>query len=305
MARARLFTGVPLLSALSAKKKEHVTSRLKLEAWQPETVLARQGNMVSGGKRRMYIILDGNCKKEVLPSSFHEDEVGVDSMRHGQFFNMFAMWYGCPCGATVTTTTAVTTLSISYDELMDICSREVQEAKEAQEASKAKVNAIALIFNAGSKFNKPEPEPCSETLSSIRHSMWLHLLKTFFLKTGLHDVASDNNALSLVCEQSKEITFKKWDPVFTKGIPYDTVYILETGALSEHDSNIDTLRDEDELGHRARCVQHIIPGTSFGEDCLQGKDSNVPISTCTASSDCTMLSIQGDALRRMLRSGLT
>merc|ERR1712100_793327 len=59
VARARLFTGVPLLSALSAKKKEFVTGRLRQESWQDGAVLARQGHLTSGDKRRMYIILDG------------------------------------------------------------------------------------------------------------------------------------------------------------------------------------------------------------------------------------------------------
>lgn len=291
VARARLFTGVPLLSALGAKRKEFVTRSLKMETWKPETVLARQGNVLSGDTRRMYIILDGRCKKEVLPSSFHEEEVGVDTMRHGSFFNMFAMWYGCPCGATVTTETAATTLSLAHDELMAISVGEIKEAKRTNMSNQ--------------KLQKPETECLSETLNSIRHAMWLHLLKTFFLKMGMDDVANNNSALVVVCEQSKEIAFKKWDPVFTKGIPYDTVYILETGALSEHESDIETLRDEHELGQRAGCIQHSIPGTSFGALCLQGKERNVPTSTLAASSDCTMLSIPGDVFRRLLRNGLT
>merc|ERR1719230_1205160 len=98
-----------------------------------------------------------------------------------------------------------------------------------------------------SKFKHLDPnEPESETMRSIRYAMWIHLLKVFFLKVHMEAIAYNHNALALVCDQSMEVTFKTWEPVFTKGVLYDIVYILETGAISEHEKDITTLRDEHE-----------------------------------------------------------
>jgi CRP-like cAMP-binding protein len=301
VARARLFTGVPLLSALGAKKKEHVTACLKLEIWPPGVVLARQGHLTSGDNRRMYIVLDGKCRSEVRPSSFGEVKEGVKTISHGHFFNMFAMWYGCPCGATVTTETEVKTLSISYGELDHICTQEL--ASRASPKKSGKHSTLAALAKRTVQFAQTDDKAESETKKSIRYAMWLYLLKHLFLMAGLDAVAHSQHALALVCEQSKEVTFKTWDPVFTKGVPLDMVYILETGALSEHESDIDILRDAHELGERGGCIQHTAPGTCFGIDCLQRKEKNVPTSTLAASHDTLMLSIPGDVLRRMLRNG--
>lgn len=240
----------------------------------------------------MYIVLDGECLKEVIPSSFHDEEAGVETIGHARYFNMFAMWYNCPCGATITTIGNVTTLSISYDELNHICTRETRVLKEAMSTiRKDKVEIDKCLKLEG------------ETMTSIRHAMGMHLFKLLFLNLHMENIAYNATALALVCEQSKEVTLKMWEPIFTKGELYDTVYILETGGISEHESDIETLRDEDELGDVGKCIHHTAPGTCFGTLCLQGKDQNVPTSTAAASQDTLMLSIPGDVLRRMLRNG--
>jgi len=297
VARARLFTDVPLLSSLNAQKKEHVTAKLKQETWPPGVVLATQGHLTREDNRRMYIILDGKCRQEVRPTSFGEVEAGVEIVGHAHFFNMFAMWYGCPCRATVTTETDVTTLSISYDELNHICS---QEAALKRPKTKKSAGSRSPVRKRTVQFTQEVDTENSETKKTIRYAMWLYLWKHFFLQVGLNAVANNRNALSLVCEQSKEVTFKKWASVFTKGEQLDMVYILETGALSEHESDIETLRDEHECGHHGGCIQHTTPGTCFGTMCLQGKEKSVPTSTLAASTDTLMLSIPGDILRRML-----
>jgi CRP-like cAMP-binding protein len=288
VARSRLFLGVPLLSALDTTCKAFVTSSLKEEVWPEGTVLARQGSMVHGDIRRMFIILDGKCTREIVSSSFHgeEEKEGIETIRHGHFFNMFAMWYGCPCSATVVVLSEkCTTLSISYDELMNICNHEVERPR------------------AGGRRHSllKRERPVSVTLEAIRGSMWRHLLMLLFLKLKQEKLARNQEALEFVSQQSKEVTFKTWDMVFTKGKAYDTVFILETGTLSEHKGDIAALRDADEL--TAECVQHRVPGESFGEKCLHGKEHNVPTSTLCASSECTMLALPGDVLRRVLRSG--
>lgn len=310
VARARLFKGVPLLSALSPKRKEFVTACLKQQTWEDGVVLARQGHLTLGDNRRMYIILDGECRQEVKPSSFHNEEAGVEVIRHGQFFNMFAMWYEAPCAATVTTIGKVTTLSISYDELNAICTEEVCQSCYCSEKSEAFSDQPSLRnfgaqpsfrHNKTTKFKHLEQaEP--ETMKSIRYAMWIHLFKLLFLKVGMEDIAYNSNALELVCEQAVEVTFKTWDPVFTKGVAYDTVYILQVGALSEHEDDIETLRDQDEL-NRGKCIHHNAPGACFGMMSLQGKGKSVPTTTATASQETLMLCIQGDVLRRMLRNG--
>jgi len=307
VARARLFTGVPLLSALSAKKKEFVTGRLRQESWQDGAVLARQGHLTSGDKRRMYIILDGLCRKEVRKSSFvqEEEEAGVETIRNGQFFNMFAMWYNCPCSATITTIGDVQTLSISYDELNDICMQEISDQIIKRELTVKSTPKVSIKSNRSSvqSVKQLDESVQSETMRSIQYAMWIHILKLFFLKVDMPSIAYNSNALALVCEQSEEETFKTWDPVFRKGVHYDKVYILETGAISEHESDIETLRDAQEVGDGGTCIHHTAPGTCFGTMCLQGKERNMPTSTATASQETMMLTIPGDILRRMLRNG--
>lgn len=293
-ARTRLFSGVPLLSSLGTRKKESVTARLKQESWPEGVILARQNHLTSGDNRRMYIILDGNCRKQIKKSGYGEAIQEVDEIiGHGAFFNMFALWYNCPCSATITTHTPCTTLSISYDELIAICNAELKSK------GGGKGGALPRL---SSKMAQP-PARESETKRLIRYSMWLHLLKQVFLEVGMEQVASNPQALARVCEQSTEVVFKTWDPVFTKGEQFDTIYILETGALSEHEHDIETLRDAHELGPSGGCTQHTTPGTCFGTECLHGKEKNVPSSTLAASTETSMLAIPGDILRRMLRNG--
>jgi len=301
VARARLFNGVPLLSALSVKQKQAVTTHLKEQSWPPGVLLASQGHQEIGDKRRMYIILDGECRKEVKTCASLQEKPGVETLGHGKFFNMFALWYGCPCSASITTITKVTTLSISFDELTDICTQETRHRIHTVSIAKQLESAQRVNKVMGLKFNQDEEQ--SESMKSVCYSMWLHLLKLLFLKVELDVVASNQEALMLVCDQCTEVTFKKWDSVFTKGVPYDHVYILENGVLSEHTKDIETLMDAHELGDRGGCIQHIAPGTCFGTMCLQGKEKNLPTSTLAASQDTLMLSIPGDVLRRMLRNG--
>merc|ERR1719272_2111995 len=83
VARARLFNGVPLLSALSVKQKQAVTTHLKEQSWPPGVLLASQGHQEIGDKRRMYIILDGECRKEVKTCASLQEKPGVETLGHG------------------------------------------------------------------------------------------------------------------------------------------------------------------------------------------------------------------------------
>merc|ERR1712188_282465 len=140
----------------------------------------------------MYIVLDGQCQKEIKHKAFeedhHDDELTL--LRHGDFFNMFAMWYNCPCAATITTLGRVTTLSISYDEWKDICEQEAYysepslsrmpsiKANSRKGGHRSRASLKPMISDKFSHLKEQE----SATMKSIRYAMWIHLLKLFFLK---------------------------------------------------------------------------------------------------------------------------
>jgi CRP-like cAMP-binding protein len=302
VARARLFGSIPLLAALSPAKKESVTERLKLERWPPGAVLALQGRMLDAERRKMHIILEGKCLRETKGNNvvWSTEKVVVEEIGHGAHFNMFSMWYVCPCFASVKTVTETTTLSISYDDLIEICNSERRHLQSEQ-------SRLSLTGRSTQRPSITKLPLCeSQTLLSIRRAMWILLLKMMFMRFNMHSIAFNDNALALVCGQCTQKTFKPWDIVFTKGVPYDVVYVLETGELSEHSGDIETLRDSHELGENGRlhgCIQHTATGTCFGADCSQGKGKCTPTSTLAASQETLMLSIRGDILRRMLRNG--
>mmetsp|Transcript_42196 Transcript_42196/g.78965 ORF Transcript_42196/g.78965 Transcript_42196/m.78965 type:complete len:675 (-) Transcript_42196:40-2064(-) len=364
VARTRMFSSIPLLSKLSPKKKEHVTSKLIQQSFSAGTVIARQGEMVQNSRRRMHIVEDGHCRKEVQASHASEEgKTGVEMLRRGGFFNMFAMYYGCPVGATVTAETDVTTLSISYDELMDICISEHQEEERKREAEIRTIRRKASGIHAplpaqmaaaaekaekrnsltssrrGSKLRKDstkfmsnptslldqldampvddsnskarvetdlkhiEQELRSETLKAIRDSMFKHLLTLFFVKVNRNDIANNPKLLDICRQHASEKAFDRWDTIFSKGAVVDMVYILETGALAENVRDLTTLTDANEVNQETeRTAEHYIPGTFFGSECMTTREP-VSKSTLAATSDCTMLCVPGDILRRLLRGG--
>lgn len=376
VARTRMFNSVPLLATLSPKKKELLTGKLVQQSFSAGTIIARQGEMVQNSRRRMHIVEDGNCRKEVLAQGFHEEKTGVEMLRRGSFFSMFAMYYGCPVGATVRAETDVTTLSISYDELMDICISEHQEEERRREeelrklAPKVELGSMLLhvgkaadpmaalserlsnrfskmgSFNArassmrisrGTKVSRLtseskhmsllrtleampsddhpsaalldtdlkiiEQDLHSETLQAIRDSMFKHLLALFFIKVNREDIAHNPQLLDQCRQHAIEQDWCRWDTIFSKGSVVDMVYILETGALAENVRDLSALTDASELDlGTERTVEHYIPGTSFGSECLTTQEP-VSKSTLAATSDCTMLCVPGDILRRIVRRG--
>merc|ERR1712054_600547 len=73
----------------------------------------------------MYIITSGQCKKEIRTREADGDhlssKVKTETLHMGTRFGMMAFFYACPYSATVTAATQVEVLSVSYDELLEIC----------------------------------------------------------------------------------------------------------------------------------------------------------------------------------------
>lgn len=288
VARARMFSAIPLLRRLNPKQKEDVTTQLRQEKWLPGTVLARQGHVGVDDQRRIYIVETGQCRKEVVASHIlgqdRSEKMGVETLYSGNFFNMFAMYYGCPCTATITAITDVTTLSITYDTLQDIF--EADEKRRLEEQRKSKKGNGDELTDAVSTPDIQE---------AVQKSMRLHLLSMFFNGLDKGGIVPDEKVLALTLEQVDVIAYKRWDRVFEKGSPLNHIHILETGSLVEFDGDAMALRDKDTQAGRG-CQEHIMPGQFFGIAAL--KEGSVAPSSLAATRDSLVLRVHASLVRR-------
>merc|ERR1711933_479539 len=193
-----------------------------------------QNSIVAGQTRRMHIIQDGQCNKERRVKELGVYRTETKRIHVGQFFGMKAMFYGCPLSHTVTACAGpAITLSISYDELLGI-------GGDAEGA-----NIVRTISDSMQKYLMREV-PEFESLSDDTIE-WVH-------------------------SQSTKVEFKRWDSIFSKGDPLDTIYILEDGSVCENLAGSTVASDQNARRTRKEFAQVTTPGSVFGTECMEVHD---------------------------------
>jgi len=263
--RAQVVGAVPLLGQLSASQKVCVAKRLRSDTWEEGAVLAVQNAHVSQATRRMYIIEQGSCRMEMRGAQLESTGTEVSTLDRGEYFGMVSMFYGCPFTSKITAESLVKTLSISYDDLLNLCDTQ---------------------------------EDGSEILNVFKKAMRQYLLQHVEQLSGL--VAED---WERVTEATTEVTYKTWDNIFSRGSQLDKVYVLVEGQLTEHNGNSMALKDDDLLNDHWHQEDNIVtwsrPGKAFGLECLRDKLAVAP-TTLAASTKCVLLCIPGIVLRSVL-----
>eukprot|EP00929_Paragymnodinium_shiwhaense_P030340 TRINITY_DN17217_c0_g1_i1.p1 TRINITY_DN17217_c0_g1~~TRINITY_DN17217_c0_g1_i1.p1 ORF type:complete len:600 (-),score=129.89 TRINITY_DN17217_c0_g1_i1:234-2033(-) len=264
-ATSRFFGNIPALQTLTVRQKVLITACLRRDVFEPGSTLVHQSCMVSGSARRMFILTDGKCNKLVKTrEASGVVKVDKETLHMGAFFGMLAMYYGCPFSATVTAKTRALTLSVSHDDLLDICAHD----GEGQ--------AI---------------------MASMRDCMKKHLLRELDFLKGVEEPTLD-----VMLTQSSEVKLKRWETAFRKGDTIDKVFILQEGTACESfidDMSADLKDSSVTADPNLAYSESITPGTCFGKDVADfGKF--VARSTVAATSDSVMLCIPGVTLRQVL-----
>lgn len=265
LARAQVFSNIPLLSKLDSKNKVLLATSLKTDTWQPGSVLMRENQRVSETTRVLYIIERGQCTEAKMPG---DSERGGTSdpripaqqrsvfMRNerihdpGAFFGMLELLYGCPEQCTVTALTEVQTLSITFLQLQELLGDDVEE-----------------------------------TLELMRRSVRTHLVQ----QIHPHLRMSTHEELTYLLDSASTCHYNHWDFIFRKGEPLNHILMLEDGSVIEYEGDAESLVEN--TFPSAECIEHSRPGETFGTRFVIGRDQAVAPFTLVAISKCTMLHI--------------
>jgi len=331
--RVRLFGSVPLLRTLTAQQKLSVARRLRCDVWPAGTTLARQGAHVASDTRRMWIIEEGSCRKEVKGSSPHTSLVmdmfqGLTEavaaphdaewqkhereLKKAEFLEVQRVTGGRAGGKTEERKekgrSCETLLSGQYFSMLSMFYGSPQSCTVTAE-TEVKTLSISYselmdVFDDG--------DEGSFIKSTVQKSMRCHLIRQL---EQLED--KDEEAILMVEAHTKEVAYKKWDVVFHQRDKLDTIFILAEGSLVEYAGDIPAFQGDDlqaeraallrlpEEGCRAQAsapstVDRNLPGTHFGSHCL--KEALAAQSTSlVASTDCVMLRIPGFVVRQVLK----
>lgn len=124
VARAQFLSGIALFQPLNLKQKVAVAEHLKSKQWNAGEAICRQNEHISGESQCMYIIEDGDCGVSKQGKG-KADGGTVHTMKPGQSFGMLGLLYGAPRAASITALTPCKTLSITYDELLKTCGKDL------------------------------------------------------------------------------------------------------------------------------------------------------------------------------------
>lgn len=275
---SRFFSNIPAMEALTSKHKHFLTEKMCKTEYPAGSVLSSQNSLVVGSMRRLHIISGGACRWERRVKGEDGRNVEQAMIGAGDFFGLLAMFFGCPLDATIIAhEEPVTTMSIGYDELFQIC----QEHKAEH-----------------------EDEEDEDILAIIKRTMMKFLVRKI---PQLKDI--EDNKLALIIAQSHEVTYKRWQPVYKCGEPSDTVFVLQTGTVCEsvgdgmYASFDDKEFRESIEANKAAFTEIHQPGTVFGAEALENSD-HTPQNTLAATSDARMLCIPGVVLRSTLKADL-
>mmetsp|Transcript_169006 Transcript_169006/g.410741 ORF Transcript_169006/g.410741 Transcript_169006/m.410741 type:complete len:972 (-) Transcript_169006:74-2989(-) len=196
IARTQVFSSIPLLSKLSSHQMVKVAEALKQQRYFKGTHLALKNHLTE----RLHIVEKGQILMEARGP---EADFTIGP---GQFFGMMGLLTGAPIGYTVTIhSDEVTTLSISYEELLDTAEAGYREDLAICLADSMKGHLLRQI---------PQLE---------------RLADTFFQPIKRH---------------AEQVHFKKWAVIQAKGAPIESILVLEVGHIVEHDGDADGLREE-------------------------------------------------------------
>lgn len=215
IARTQIFNSIPLLQNLTTKQKMCLAENLQTERWGPGSVIAEASEQTT----RLYIIEEGQVRMSHEVAHQPESDAQPRVLLAGEYFGMRGLLWGSPMCCTFTASTAceVRTLSIAYDEVLNL-------------AGPGERQSIAR---------------------TMRDSMWILLLRQIpelkvvseeFLQTLFNDLV--------------EPKFEATDIVVAQGGVIHSLYILLEGRLQQHDHATGDTTEHSALGYffGAECV---------------------------------------------------
>lgn len=322
--RVRLFASIPLLRTLTAQQKLTVARRLRYDVWPAGSTFARQGAHVTSDNRRLWIIEEGSCQKEVKGPSPHTSLVTdmLQSLTEAVAAPPHAEW-------------PKHELELKEAECLEVQrvteGRAGRNSKESGEKGRFSSDKLlsGQYFGMLSMFYG-SPQSCTvwaetevkslsishEELMDIFHdgdeggrmksavqkSMRCHLIQQI---EQLQD--KDDEAILMVEAHTKEVAYKRWDVVFHQRDKLDTIFILAEGSLVEYAGDIPVMQDGDlQVGRAAplrlpeEALDRNLPGTHFGSHCLT-EALAAQSTSLVASTNCIMLRIPGFVVRQVLK----
>jgi len=281
LARAQVFSNVPLLAKLDSQIKVLLASKLRADVWQPFQRILRENEHVSSSTRRLYIVEAGQLVSSLMDSQ-HEETGRSESkpkivtrkrsvfmakeklVQAGAYFGMFEFLYGCSQLNTLIASTESVTLSISYDEMRELLEEEV-------------------------------PERVDEIFDSMIMNVRMFMIKEAhpLLKT-----CNDAELKSLLAS-AKNKRFEKWEPILRKGEKLEQMSILEGGCFLEYDGKAEDLMER--TMEEVDVNEHSRPGETFGTKSVVGRADPVAAYTLVAVSPVTILNIPKESIQSLPR----
>jgi len=310
LARAQVFSSVPMLCKLDTETKVRISGALRVDEWSPGQMILREKSHVSGSSRRLYIIETGKCLQSHKRPGANEAEMqtSIDERRRlsrsaqmklhsvacqtGDYCGMLEFLYGCPQLRTLKAIDTVTTLSISYDEMMDI-----------------------LKDQAGA----------DSSLQRMIKSVRIHLIRESHpILKGL----SDDDMDTLIAS-AKTQTYEKYETIYRQGEKMQALTMLEQGQCIEYNGHADTLMELDARNGKAEpmgyseyikmctsevlekdlvyntdveCTEYNTPGETFGTSAIvDKKDSPAPFTIVAISPKVHTIHISRASLEALPR----
>lgn len=283
LARAQVFSSVPLLSKLDTQTKVLIAGRLRVDVWEPGESILRENAHVGGPTQRLYLIEKGQCVISNLKDSFEPKKGGkvpqedrrlsktlfrkhsvfCSSERRcqaGSYFGMLEFLYGCPQMVSLRAApeNQVITLSISQDEIRDLFLEH------------------SLDFYANRKLMK---QAVRSHLVQEAHP----LLKTL-----------STDELESILSAAQTRWYGQWAPIFKKDDELHSLSILEEGNCIAYDGNAEALLECHDKS--VECTEYDRPGETFGTKQVIGKTHPVAEFTVVATSKCKILHISTKSL---------
>eukprot|EP00927_Polykrikos_kofoidii_P055650 TRINITY_DN49864_c0_g1_i1.p1 TRINITY_DN49864_c0_g1~~TRINITY_DN49864_c0_g1_i1.p1 ORF type:complete len:569 (-),score=91.30 TRINITY_DN49864_c0_g1_i1:44-1750(-) len=115
------FGAIPVLSSLTSSYRVRLAERLRSDVYPAGAKIATQNAVENGDRRRLCIVTEGLCRQEAKVRDAGGWRECATELHVGDYFGMLAMYYGCTSSTTVIAKTPVVTLSLSRDELIQVC----------------------------------------------------------------------------------------------------------------------------------------------------------------------------------------
>lgn len=280
LARAQVFSNVPLLTKLDTQIKVLIARKLRADVWEPGSVILRENLRMNGPQRRIYLVEKGQCLCSQMDPQ-EDDREGKrgklsrkrsvflsqeKTCQAGAYFGMFEFLYGCPQLNSLKALTECVTLSISYDEMKDLLSKECADGGD-------------------------------EIFISMRRAVRIHMIREAH---ALLKNASEKELLTLLAS-AKSQRYKQWDTVLRKGENLNQLSLLEEGCCIEYDGSAEDLMEA--TCQKMDVNEHSRPGESFGTKAVVGKKKAEAPFTLVAVSEVSILHISKESINGLPRFG--